>query len=53
MKIFDESKERAACYTNFLSVKGKTMLDAFVVKPRLASQTAEDMEYWVDIHEDD
>ena len=36
MKLFEESKERAAIYTSFLSVKGKTMYDAFVVKPRLA-----------------
>ena len=49
MKVFDESDERAAVYTSFLTVKGKTMFDAFVVKPRLAAQTEEDMEYWVDI----
>ena len=49
MKVFDESPERAAIYTSFLTVKGKTMLDAFVVKPRLAGQSEDDMEYWVDI----
>ena len=53
MKLFEESKERAAIYTSFLSVKGKTMYDAFVVKPRLAGQSEDDMEYWVDIHEED
>ena len=38
MGIFEkEGDERAAIYTSFLTVKGKTMLDAFVVKPRLAS----------------
>ena len=29
------------------------MYDAFVVKPRLAGQSEDDMEYWVDIHEED
>ena len=29
------------------------MMDAIVVKPRLAAQSKEDMEYWVDIHEED
>ena len=53
MKVFDESDERAAVYTSFLTVKGKTMFDAFVVKPRLAAQTEEDMEYWVDIDQAD
>jgi len=53
MKLFEKSIDRAAIYTSFLTVKGKTMLDAFVVKPRLAGQTSDDMEYWVDIHEND
>ena len=50
MRMFDESEDRAAIYTSFLNVKGKTMFDAFVVKPKLAGQTKEDMEYWVDLH---
>lgn len=29
------------------------MFDAFVVKPLLAQQTVDDMEYWVDLHEAD
>ena len=29
------------------------MFDAFVVKPKLASQTLEDMEFWIDVHSDD
>lgn len=52
-KLFDESDERAAIYTSFLSVKGKTMFDAIVVKPRLAAQTSDDMEFWLDVHEED
>ena len=53
MGLFKESEDRAAIYTSFLTVKGKTMYDAIVVKPKLAAQTDEDMEYWVDIHEED
>ena len=53
LKIFEKSTDRAAIYTSFLTVKGKTMLDAFIVKPRLAGQTSDDMEYWVDIHKED
>lgn len=53
MRMFNESADRAAIYTSFLTVKGKTMLDAFVVKPKLAAQTSEDMEYWVDVDEND
>ena len=54
MKIFEkEGDERAAIYTSLLTVKGKTMFDAIIAKPRLASQSADDMEYWVDVHEDD
>lgn len=37
LSLFQESDDRAAIYTNFLTVKGKTMFDAFVVKPRLAA----------------
>ena len=29
------------------------MFDAFVVKPRLAGQTEEDMEFWLDLASDD
>ena len=53
LRLFDQEDERAAIYTSFLTVKGKTMYDAFVVKPKLAGQCAEDMEYWVDINEED
>ena len=53
MRLFDESEDRAALYTSFLTTKGKTMFDAFVVKPKLAAQTPEDMEFWIDIHSDD
>lgn len=53
MALFEESNERAAIYTSFLNVKGKTMFDAIIVKPRLAGQTTDDMEYWVDVHQSD
>ena len=53
MNVFTESSERAAVYSSFLNVKGKTMHDAFIVKPRLAGQTDEDMEFWLDLHQDD
>ena len=40
MKIFEkEGEERAAIYTSLLTVKGKTMFDAIIAKPRLASQS--------------
>jgi CBS-domain-containing membrane protein len=29
------------------------MFDAIIAKPKLASQTSDDMEYWIDIHEND
>jgi len=32
-----EGDDRAALYSAFLNVKGKTMFDAFIVKPKLAS----------------
>lgn len=48
MRMMDD-QERAALYTGFLTVKGKLMYDAIIARPLLASQTAEDMEYWVDV----
>lgn len=48
-----EDVNRAALYTGFLSVKGKMMFDAIIAKPKLAFQTKEDMEYWVDVAEGD
>ena len=53
MNLFErEGKERAAIYTGFLNVKGKTMFDAIIAKPRLASHIDID-EYWVDVHYND
>ena len=52
MRLFSD-ENRAALYTGFLTNKGKVMFDAIVAKPKLASQTADDMEYWVDLHEND
>jgi folate-binding Fe-S cluster repair protein YgfZ len=48
-----EGATRAALYSAFLNVKGKTMFDAFIVKPKLANQCDDDTEYWVDLHEED
>ena len=48
-----EGAERAALYSSFLNVKGKTMFDAFIVKPKLANQCDDDTEYWLDLHEED
>ena len=48
-----EGPERAALYSSFLNIKGKTMFDAFIVKPKLALQSDEDTEYWVDLHQED
>jgi folate-binding Fe-S cluster repair protein YgfZ len=54
MNVFSkEGADRAALYSSFLNVKGKTLFDAFIVKPRLANQCADDTEYWLDLHETD
>lgn len=53
MTFKKEGKDRAAIYSAFLNVKGKTMFDAFIVRPVLANQCDEDTEYWLDLHEDD
>ena len=50
-----EHPERAAIYTAFLNVKGRVILDAMIIKPRLAGQNSADqaentdIEYWVDV----
>ncbi len=53
MKLFSKETERAAIYTGFLSVKGRMMFDAIIAKPKLAAQNEQDMEYWIDVHEND
>ena len=53
MRLFAREEDRAALYTGLLTNKGKVMFDAIVAKPKLASQTDDDMEYWIDIHEQD
>ena len=53
MRLFQREPERAAIYSGFLTVKGKMMFDAIIAKPKLASQTDQDMEYWIDVHEED
>ena len=53
MNIFEkEGRDRAAIYTGFLNVKGKTMFDAIIVKPRVATHI-DDNDYWVDVHYND
>lgn len=53
MKIFNkEGDDRAALFTAFLNVKGKTMFDAMIVKPKLAGQNENEIEYWIDIEGD-
>lgn len=49
MKLFEKDKNRAAIFTSFLNVKGKTMFDAIIAKPLIANQDGDDVEYWVDI----
>jgi len=53
MRLFQQEPERAAIYTGLLTVKGRVMFDAIIAKPKLASQTLDDMEYWIDVHERD
>jgi len=53
MEAFDDEPNRAAVYAVFLSVKGKTLYDAFIAKPKLAAQTPDDTEFWLDVHQDD
>ena len=54
MNTFEvEGPERAAVYASLLTTKGKVMFDAIIAKPRLAAQSPDDMEYWVDVHERD
>lgn len=53
MRLFEREDGRAAIYTGLLTNKGKVMFDAIIAKPSLASQTPDDMEYWVDLHEKD
>ena len=53
LSLFDKEPERAAVYAGFLSVKGKLMYDGIIAKPKLAAQTEEDTEFWVDVDQDD
>jgi folate-binding Fe-S cluster repair protein YgfZ len=48
MSSFKE-EDRAAIFTAFLNVKGKTMFDAIIVKPKLAGQYGDEIEYWIDV----
>ena len=48
-----EGIKRAAIFTNFLTVKGKIIFDAFIAKPMLANQRDDDMEFWMDVAAED
>ena len=52
MSLFKKEEDRAALFTAFLNVKGKTMFDAMIVKPKLAGQYDEEIEYWIDVEGD-
>lgn len=53
LELFFKDARKAASYTGFLTVKGRLQYDAIIAKPKLASQTTEDLEYWIDIGEQD
>ena len=53
MSLFKKEQDRAALFTAFLNVKGKTMFDAMIVKPKLAGQYEEEIEYWIDAEDND
>jgi folate-binding Fe-S cluster repair protein YgfZ len=53
MGLFRKDPDRAALFTGFLNVKGKTMFDAMVVKPKLAGQQEDEIEYWIDVQGDE
>merc|ERR1711957_731854 len=53
LSLFDSEPDRAAVYAGFLSVKGKLMYDGTIAKPKLAAQTDDDTEFWVDVQQDD
>lgn len=48
-----DSKQRAAIFTAFLNVKGKVLFDAIIAKPLLANQKDDDLEFWMDVSEQD
>ena len=51
--LFDNEPDRAAVYAGFLSVKGKLMYDGIICKPKLAAQTKDDTEFWIDVCQND
>ena len=54
MDLFDrDGPSRAAIYTGISSSKGQMLYDAMIIKPKLAGQTPENTEYWVDLHKYD
>lgn len=53
INLFQHEPDRAAIYTCFMNVKGKLLYDSIIAKPLLANQSKNDMEYWVDVAQDD
>ena len=48
-----KTAERAAIFSTFLNVKGKIIFDAIVAKPLLANQSDQDMEFWMEVADED
>ncbi len=48
-----DGSERAAIFTTFLNVKGKIIFDAILAKPLIANQKDDDMEYWMEVAQED
>jgi hypothetical protein len=48
-----DGPERAAIFSTFLNVKGKIIFDAIIAKPLIANQTDDDMEFWIEVANED
>jgi len=48
-----DGTERAAIFSTFLNVKGKIIFDAIIAKPLIANQTDDDMEFWMEVANED
>jgi len=48
-----DGADRAAIFTTFLNVKGKIIFDAILAKPLLANQREDDIEYWMEVANED
>jgi folate-binding Fe-S cluster repair protein YgfZ len=48
-----DGMERGAIFTTFLNVKGKIIFDAIIARPLLANQKDDDMEFWMEVAQED